>query len=495
MHSAARKWIALSLVTTGLVIFGWKAAESRVAVQKVSRSSELTLRCGHWAVYNVCHALGIPSSLDSVRLALPLGQRGHTLLQLSDYLTGVGCIVSPMMETLDSLAAGPFPCIAHFRNPDHFAVVTKVEGRWVHYFDCSGRRHSARLDEFDSRWTGVAMWVSKSPDTGQSEVNRHGPSVRFDRLVAELGSVASAGNPISVEYDFSNRGSDDLAIQIIGTDCSCFSAEVIPPVLVPGGHGVVRAVYSPIPITGAFTKELKLSTNDPTAPNLSLRVCGFSDMGVTVSPKKVALGTVTAGHEVSFQLTVTNQSEDDSVDVLSVEPSWGEARIQVLSPDASRSHFAKHAFRRSRLRSNDTGIETVIELTFKPDIALLGHRHEEIIVGTTTKDYPLISVPLSMRVMDLVQTFPQVIPVRVGQKLDAFVRIKLVGSPLQPDDVVAMRDGVMATPFTDPDGSVVIHVQSDEMELNGDEMPLQVFVRDALRGTEHVRTIPIFVWN
>jgi hypothetical protein len=494
LRSSMRQLIAWSLVAVGLIIFGWKAAESRVGGQGVSRPSQSAVRCGHWSVYHVSHALGFPCSLERVQLELPLGQRGHSLLQLSDYLTSVGFIVSPMKQTLDSLAAGSFPCIAHFRNPDHFVVVTKIEGRWVHYFDCSGNRRSARLDEFESRWTGFAMWVSRPPDEGQAERVCDGPSVQFDKLIAELGSVASAGDPIAVEYRFSNRGIDDLAVQVIGTDCNCFSAEVIPPVLGPGEHGVVRAVYSPIPIKGTFTRELTLSTNDPRVPNLSLRACGFSDMGVAVTPEKIALGSVTAGHEVSFQLTVTNQSEDDSIELLSVEPSWGAARVQVLSPDANRSRFAKQAFRRRRL-SDAFGIETVVAVSFIPGIALLGHQNEEIIIRTSSKDYPSISVPLSMKVMDLVQTYPQVLPVRAGQELDAYVRVKLVGSSLRLDDVVAMRDGVMLAPFTDPDGSLVIHVQSDEMHLDGDEVPLEIFVRDELRGTEHVRMIPIIVWN
>lgn len=147
------------------------------------------------------------------------------------------------------------------------------------------------------------------------------PQLEFDHTTQELGSLLWQ-HPKTVTFKVTNKGTHDLLITNVRTDCGCTNAEWTTAPIGPGGTGYVKATYN-AEMLGHFNKGLAVYTNFDNKPYY-LQLMGVVAMNNTLAstsayPYKVGdyyLSTddvefddVNRGDTPSFVLSILNGSK------------------------------------------------------------------------------------------------------------------------------------------------------------------------------------------
>lgn len=90
--------------------------------------------------------------------------------------------------------------------------------------------------------------------------------IKFIKVSHDFGSVEK-GQPVTAEFSFENEGSEPLVITEVKTSCGCTVGEYPKDPIAPGKTGIIKATYNAAK-PGAFTKTVKVFTNDSTEPLL-----------------------------------------------------------------------------------------------------------------------------------------------------------------------------------------------------------------------------------
>lgn len=141
------------------------------------------------------------------------------------------------------------------------------------------------------------------------------PQLEFDQLSQDIGSVLWQ-HPQTVTFKVTNKGTQDLVITNVRTDCGCTNAEWSTAPIGPGSTGFIKATYD-AEMLGHFTKGLAVYTNLGTQPHY------LKFMGV-VTMNNDAVSTSTYPYKVGdFYLSTDNVEFDDV--------NRGDAPTYVLS--------------------------------------------------------------------------------------------------------------------------------------------------------------------
>ena len=68
------------------------------------------------------------------------------------------------------------------------------------------------------------------------------PQLQFDQTTQELGTVLWH-TPRTATFKVTNKGTQDLIITNVRTDCGCTNAEWTSTPIGPGGTGIIKATY------------------------------------------------------------------------------------------------------------------------------------------------------------------------------------------------------------------------------------------------------------
>jgi hypothetical protein len=184
------------------------------------------LQCAHWSVFRCCQLLGVPIGMDYLIEKLPYQEQGHSMLQMSDVLQEIGFQTEGRQETLNTIDKITFPFIAHLKNPNHYVVVSAIDKKYVHVFDGNGLRTARERGSFEKDWSGHLLLVHKPSSATRLPAflpnpDKNNPSVVFDCLIRDLGTVPVVGKPVTFHYSLRNVGNADLIIEEIRPDCYC----------------------------------------------------------------------------------------------------------------------------------------------------------------------------------------------------------------------------------------------------------------------------------
>lgn len=91
------------------------------------------------------------------------------------------------------------------------------------------------------------------------------PQITFDNTIQELGTLLWH-TPHTAMFKVTNKGTKDLVISNVRTDCGCTNAEWTTAPIGPGSTGYIKATYD-AEILGHFNKSLAVYTNLEEKPH------------------------------------------------------------------------------------------------------------------------------------------------------------------------------------------------------------------------------------
>jgi hypothetical protein len=148
------------------------------------------------------------------------------------------------------------------------------------------------------------------------------------------------------EFTFTNAGGTTLSIRQVTSSCTCTNAVPDKWNYRPGEWGTIRTVFDPEE-GGEDTKTIKLLTNMPTNPTVTLTVHSIVNEFVTFSERVLLFGEVERGmaHKKRFNMFVRGENveiasiksanEYLTAEVIQLNPQTGAATIEVtIAEDA-----------------------------------------------------------------------------------------------------------------------------------------------------------------
>lgn len=198
--------------------------------------------------------------------------------------------------------------------------------------------------------------------------------------VFDFGTVAE-GEVVSHVYEIRNKGAEPLLITSHHAVCGCTSAVLDESEVAPGQHTRFEVRFDTRGFSGRESKIVRVNSNDPKTPSLALSLQGQVDRELAVSPARVYFGKVEQGKSATQQITVSSTA------------------AKVLITDvASNSKYLKVA--RDEKKGAAGFLVTLLEN------APVGILRENIVVTTTSKHHPAITVPVFARVLSDFELFP-----------------------------------------------------------------------------------------
>ncbi len=403
---------AITGIALGMIVASvwYMAGSSRVPKEPAARRSAIgQFECGQWSVLRVCELLGQPIDMRAIVDRLPSQSDGHSLLQLSTVLRGIGFEVNARQESMESLRKGSLPCIAFIERPEpHFAVLSDMADGFVHVFDCHGRRMSWTEETFENRWGGKVLWVSRSHAGGSFPMPSPGaPRIQFDTLIVDKGNITMGAESVLFKFPFRNLGDGALEITDVGASCNCIRVHKPNAPIVMGDSEYVELELHGTSKKGPFLHEAVVRTNDPLFPAITLKLAGNRDARVQVSPSSLSLGNIAAGtnrRRVCFLKYTGDQPDFRVVGVESTIPGTStefystieQTRIAQWIPEGT---IVKH------------GAPNVwaIEIDVAASEAKVGDIDGSVFVTTNVPGFERVAVRVSGRIIAPVRIFPSTV--------------------------------------------------------------------------------------
>ncbi len=146
-------------------------------------------------------------------------------------------------------------------------------------------------------------------------------NISFDFKVHDFGKIQEAKGPVTVNFQFTNTGSQPLLIKQVHASCGCTSPNWTKEPVLPGKNGFVSATYNPKNRPGPFNKTITVSSN-AAEPTIVLTIKG------DVEPKPQTLEDVyrynmgdkirLMTNHMSFARVVKDKTGTQQVDIINV---------------------------------------------------------------------------------------------------------------------------------------------------------------------------------
>ena len=93
------------------------------------------------------------------------------------------------------------------------------------------------------------------------------PKIQFDNTTYDFGRIREEGGKVTGRFEFTNVGTEDLVLTNVRPGCGCTAANYSHDPVAPGQKGYIEATYNPYNRPGAFTKNIRVTTNEPQFVN------------------------------------------------------------------------------------------------------------------------------------------------------------------------------------------------------------------------------------
>lgn len=361
-------------------------------------------QCGHWALVNGGKLIGTPVSMAAALSEMPYSKQGHSFAQLSSAFGRHGILAVGYSESFQEFAKHPSPAIVHLSDPDHFVVAIASESSSTLFFDGDGRRVRLPTSEIKKRWTGNVLRLEKSNTHEVIE----GPAIQFDCLYSDQGNIPLDSDVCKFEFPFQNRGDSTLLIEDISASCSCIASSVTSTEIAPGGGGVITLEYAVDEGGLQFLHLIRVRTNDPRNPIVTLSAAGNLDHAVKLAPKLASFGNIDAGGEVASKVIVIQYSGDDEFEVVDIRSS--DPRVQAEIVELTHEELFRVWAGVHRVGSVDS-IEKILRINIQPEESMLGKADidAELMLVTNCKSSPEIVIPVRARILPVVRSVPECI--------------------------------------------------------------------------------------
>ncbi|MGH7140875.1 MAG: DUF1573 domain-containing protein, partial [Pirellulales bacterium] len=145
--------------------------------------------------------------------------------------------------------------------------------------------------------TALAVGCSKQIATVHDERSEAAPPrIAVRETERDLGDVPVNGDqPFLTTFQFSNAGGSPLKITRIEESCLCAVAAVDPPIILPGGEGMVKLQLNR-DVPAPHAADITLHTNDPGSKPVKLKLKWRAVASVEFEPYSLDFGSLLPGH-------------------------------------------------------------------------------------------------------------------------------------------------------------------------------------------------------
>ncbi|MDR1385561.1 MAG: DUF1573 domain-containing protein [Planctomycetaceae bacterium] len=428
------------------------------------------LQCAHWSVFRCCQLLGVPVGMDYLVEKLPYQEQGHSMLQISEVFQQIGFQTEGRQETLNTLEKLSFPFIAHLKNPDHYVVVSAIDKKYVHVFDGNGRRTARERSAFEKIWSGHLLLVHKPANANRlpaflPKPNSSSPSVIFDCLIRDLGTVPVVGKPVAFHYSLRNVGNADLIIEDVRPDCSCIKHTKPDKPIKPGEEGIIELSYHVQPQTGQFSHDVIVKTNDPQIPVVVFTASGWSGVEVKVNPHQIWLHDAVNGYEqhVNCFIKYTGNSHDLQIDIGEVvleHAKLTQTKIHQITKETAGRLFPEI--------SENYGIYDnlrVLEMVFLPEGNISDRIEGTIALKTNIEGYENFTLNISGQIEPPIQIFPEIVNTEDHEntEITLLARIK---EPFEVENVYSGEHDIIWEYTQNSDKDKTVRITTDAIKKN-----------------------------
>jgi len=159
------------------------------------------------------------------------------------------------------------------------------------------------------------------------------PKIAFDSQEFDFGRVDS-GDSIEHAFTFKNEGQGDLTIKQVRSSCGCTAALVSNKTIEPGKSGEINTTFKTKGYQGRVTKTVRVQTDDPGNPNITLKISGTIVAEVMMEPRSVNFGNLKSGEEAAREVTLSfAPGKNISIKDLSSTSAFFKIETQPLDGD------------------------------------------------------------------------------------------------------------------------------------------------------------------
>ncbi|MBN1395969.1 MAG: DUF1573 domain-containing protein [Pirellulales bacterium] len=157
----------------------------------------------------------------------------------------------------------------------------------------------ASLRTPESWWTPETGVDSEAQSTSFSE-NDPRPMLVVDQSEYNFG-VVDLKTGGSHDFVFRNEGDAPLKLVSGGSSCRCTVSEFDEKVVPPGGSDKVTVSWTPSERVGSYQQSVKILTNDPEMPEVTLTIAGEISAIAQVSPLELVFSRVSSNEAAAAE--------------------------------------------------------------------------------------------------------------------------------------------------------------------------------------------------
>jgi hypothetical protein len=165
------------------------------------------------------------------------------------------------------------------------------------------------------------------------------PKIVFDETTWKIGEIGQ-NQQVAHRFAFRNGGGATLTVAGATTSCSCTAAVLGLKEIPPGQGSSVDATFDSQQYHGPVTKEITVTSDDPTSPELTLTVEAKVVVDAEADPRGVYLGRLDIG-EVAERTIVIRRVDAPRLGITKIETDHPALRVERSGPDAEGSYTLK----------------------------------------------------------------------------------------------------------------------------------------------------------
>lgn len=220
------------------------------------------------------------------------------------------------------------------------------------------------------------------------------PVITVEEQVHDFGKVWS-GDKLLHSFKITNTGGAPLKIVKLQPACGCTSAGEYPSELAPGESGLFPFSLKSNKLRGRFSKTITVKSNDPATPALKLKLQGNCTARIEVKPSAIRFKSVVGGASDTSVAKITNHTGQPLELELDGSSADGPFTFSLIEKVAGKE-FELHV-----------SVATA---------AKAGVQRASANMRTNLKALEIVSLPVSVRVVDRLEVIPSELKIRPPRK-------------------------------------------------------------------------------
>ena len=226
---------------------------------------------------------------------------------------------------------------------------------------------------------------------GAPEATQGSPVIVSPEPIFNFGEMDNAGK-VSHDFVIRNAGDAVLQIQKVRTSCGCTVAQPKKNTLQPGEETMVSATFNLKGRTGAQTKTITVSSNDPKNPSYQLTIKGTAIAAFVVEPAMLNFSNIDMGATAEKTVTVRTTKQDIKFNITKVESNTLKGLKATWKPLVEGSAYS-------------------VTITLPEDLKP-GTLNHSVMVFTDNEDYKMVPLRLYAKVIGALDYSPDKISIQ-----------------------------------------------------------------------------------